>query len=479
MAGQKKYWPPAFALVVLLGACASEPARLEPDVPFAAKFDHASVRPESDLSRWWARFGSPALTRLVDQADVSNPDLAAASARILQADAQARIAGAALVPALTYSADGSRSQSSGTTSKRAGILSPSLRNSYSSALAASYELDVWGRNRDLIASAKADIEAAIYAREVIRLSGRAALVNAWLSHAAARDRLTLATENLQNAERILNVIRERLKVGTGTALDLAQQESLVANQRAALPDLRQMLETTRGTIALLLGRPPEGFALAAPSIRALRAPAIQPGLPASLLIRRPDIRQAEAQLLGAKADLAAARKALLPSIQLTGQGGFASAMLKNLLRPESGIWSLAAGLTQPIFEGGRLQAGVDLAAAREQELLETYRKAIVSALVDVEMALVAVRESAAKEAAEGVVVQKAREAFRLSEERLRLGTIDLQTLLNTQATLFQAEEALIQSRLARLQAVVSLFQALGGDFVAREPARMASTGAGE
>ena len=431
----------------------------------APRFDHADARPASDLSRWWTRFGSTSLTRLVDAADVSNLDIAAAAARIEEAEAQARATGSVLVPGLTFSTDGSRSQSSGTTSRRAGVQPVSLRNAFSGALATSYDLDLWGRNRDLLAAARTNVEAAVYAREVLRLSTRAALINGYLAYAATRDRLAISTENLQNAERILGVIRERLRAGTGTALDVAQQESLVASQKAALPDLRQNIEFSRTTIALLLGRPPEGLAVAVASLRALRVPGAAPGMPASLLLRRPDIRSAEAQLLGADANLEAARKALLPSIQLTGQGGLQSAMLKNLLRPESLVWSLAAGLTQPIFDGGRLNAEVDIAAARKRELLENYRKAIVSALVDVENALVAVRESAAREAALGVVVTKAREAFRLSEERLRLGTIDLQTLLNTQNTLFQAQDSLVQSRLQRLQASVSLFQALGGDFV--------------
>lgn len=465
MAGFRSLWLPVMGLAFALGGCASAPGVADPPLALAPKFDHANARPATDLSRWWARFGSPALMRLVDQADTANLDVAAAAARIEEAEAQARVTGAVLVPGLTLSSDASRSQSSGTTSRRAGVQPVSLRNSFSGVLATSYELDLWGKNRDLLASARANVDAAIYAREVLRLSTRAALINAWLSHAATRDRLAIASENLENAERILGVIRERLRAGTGTALDVAQQESLVASQRAQLPDLRQNIELTRTTIALLLGRPPEGTTVTATSLRALKVPGATPGMPASLLLRRPDIRNAEAQLFGAEANLEAARKALLPSIQLTGQGGLQSAMLKNLLRPESAIWSLAAGLTQPIFDGGRLNAEVDIAAARKQELLENYRKAIVSALVDVENALIGVRESAAREAALGVVVTKAREAFRLSEERLRLGTIDLQTLLNTQNTLFQAQESLIQSRLQRLQASVSLFQALGGDFV--------------
>lgn len=452
------------AAPLLLTGCANDGAFEPHQLTLTEKYDNAAARPASNLSRWWTRFGSTSLNALVDAADSGNFDISAASARLEQADAQARIAGAVLLPALTLSGDASRTQSSGTTSRKLGVRDTTMSNAYSGALAASYELDIWGKNRDLWQSAKADVAAADYAREVVRLSTRAGVVNAYLSLAAASDRLAIARENLQNAQRILDIIRERVKVGTGTALDAAQQESLIASQQAAVPELRQSIELSRTALALLMGRPPEGVSIRATNLRGLRAPMVTPGLPSSLLLRRPDIRNAEAQLVAAHADLNAARKELLPSIQLTGRGGVQSAMLATLLRPESTIWSLAAGLTQPIFDGGRLLAQVDVAEGKRRELLETYRKSIVSALVDVENALVQVREGAAREAAQAVVVAKAREAFRLSEERLRLGTIDLQTLLSTQNTLFQAQDALVQSRLNRLQAAVSLFQALGGDF---------------
>ena len=451
-----------------LSGCATTPDAPAPGIALPGHFDAAS-REASNLSHWWTRYGSKPLTGLVEKASQGNFDIAAAAARIEQANAQARIAGATLVPALTGAANTSRSQASGTSSSSGAVFNPIRNGSISAVLSASYEVDIWGKNRDLLRSAQEQAEASVYARDVVRLTTQAAVVNAYLQLAAARARLSIATSNSHDAERVLRVIRDRLAAGTGTALDIAQQESLVASQRAAIPPLRQDAEIARHTIALLLGRPPEGLAVAAASLDNLRTPAVAPGQPASLLARRPDLRDAETLLAGANANVEAARKALLPSIQLTAQGGLQSAALSSVLRPESVIWSLAAGLTGPIFDGGRLQAEVDLAKAQRQELLENYRKAIVSALVDVENALVAIREGAAREAAQRVAVEKARAAFGFAEQRLREGTIDLQTLLNTQTTLFQAQDTLIQARLARLQATVSLFQALGGDFAAPAP----------
>ena len=183
------------------------------------------------------------------------------------------------------------------------------------------------------------------------------------------------------------------------------------------------------------------------------------------MAQRPDIREAEAQLAAANANVANARAQFLPSITLTGEGGYQSAVLKTLLRPESAFYSLAAGLTQPIFEGGRLLGNLDLQKGRQDELLQNYRKAVISAFSDVETALDAIRQTALRERLQGEVVTSSRQAFQISEQRLREGTIDLVTVLQTQQTLFQAEDGLVQARLAHILAVVSLYQALGGGWL--------------
>lgn len=457
----------AFARLVLMAgvaagllACAAEPERTLSGIVPPARFEAGGVQAPR-LSRWWTRFGSSEINRLVAHAEHGNFDIAAAAARIERADAQARVAGAALLPVLTGSLEQSRAQSSGTTGF--GIRPPSRGNDLSGVLAASFELDVWGRNRDILRAALQNADATRYEREVIRLSTQGAVVNAWLQMVAARERLAIAGDNLANAQRVLRVISDRLRAGTGTALDLAQQESLVASLQAGIPSLRQTADTSRTALALLVGSIPEGFRVGGASLSALSAPTVPAGLPSAMLLRRPDVRAAESALAAADADVSAARKALLPSISLTGRGGYASSTLANLLRPESLLWSIAAGVAQPIFDGGALRAQVQISEAQRRELLENYRKAIISSFVDVENALIAVRENAAREAARRTAVAKAREAFRLAEQRLREGTIDLQTLLNAQSTLFQTEDSLLLDRLARLQASVSLFQALGGD----------------
>ncbi len=160
-----------------------------------------------------------------------------------------------------------------------------------------------------------------------------------------------------------------------------------------------------------------------------------------------------------------ARAQFLPSISLTGEGGYQSAVLRTLLRPESAFYTVAAGLTQPIFEGGKLQGNLDLQKGKQDELLQTYRKAVISAFADVENALDGIRQTALRQRLQGDVVASSRRAFNIAEQRLNQGTIDLVTVLQTQQTLYQAEDALAQARLAHVQAVVSLYQALGGGWL--------------
>ncbi len=449
----------AVFLAIGLGSCMAQmPERTIPAIP--AAFD-SQPGARSSLARWWTAFGSSELSRLMEHANASNLDILAAMARVERAEALSRVAGAQLFPFASVNTGSARSQSSGTTGS--SVNSPSRSNVVAGALSASFELDIWGRNRDQLRAALLDENASRFDRDAIALSTQGAVVNAWLIYGAANERIAIARRNLSNAERIRSAVRQRVELGATTALELAQQDSLVASQRAAIPPLRQGAETARHLLSLLIGQAPQLAHIGSASLSGLRAPAVRPGLPSALLHRRPDVRRAEAQLSAAEADVSAARKALFPTISLTASAGYQSAALVNLIRPESLAWSIGAGLVQTVFDGGRLQALGDVAAAERKELLELYRKAILTSFFDVANALTAIRESAARETAQRVASAKAREAFGLAERRLQEGAIDLQALLTTQNALFQAEDNLVQDRLARLQAAVSLIIALGGD----------------
>jgi multidrug efflux system outer membrane protein len=415
---------------------------------------------------WWRGFRSKELTDLIEEALTSNFDVAAAVARIVQADAQSRIAGAPLLPIVDLNSSVTRSVSSQTTgSDGGGRLSSSgstPRNVYGASLSASYEIDFWGKNRAALRAAEETAVGSRFDREVVALATVVSVANAYFEVLASHDRLRIARDNLAAAERILKLIQQRSDVGTASALDVAQQESVVNTQRASIPPLEQILRQDVATLAVLIGRPPEGVVIRARSMSQVMIPPVTPGLPSDLLAQRPDIREAEAQLASANANVYSARAAFFPSIQLTGAGGYQSAALTALFRPESIFFSLAAGLTQPLLDGARLQGQFDFQKGRQDELLQLYRKAIVNGFADVERALIAVQQTARRVRLQRDVVTSTRRAFEIAETRLREGTVDLITVLNTQQALFQAQDTLAQAQFARLQAAVALFQALGG-----------------
>jgi len=454
--------------VHMLSGCilGSEKPELAVEIP--AAYRNGGRAPDAALPslEWWRGFRSRELTALIEDAQVANFDIAAAVARIVQADAQARVAGSALLPVVDLNADATRTRASQATGSSSSGGS-SERVTYTGSLSASFEIDFWGKNRASLRAAEESAAASRFAREVVDLSTTASVASAYFQVLAAQDRLRVARNNESSASRILGLFQQRLQAGTASSLDIAQQESVVGTQRAAIPLLEQTLRQNTNTLAVLLGRPPEFFSVRGGGMSQLTVPRVTPGLPSDVLTQRPDIRQAEALLAAANGDVEAARAAFLPSINLTGEGGYRSNALKALFQPEAAFYSLAAGLTQPIFDGARLQGDLDLQRGRQEELLQLYRKAIVSAFADVENALIAVQQSARRERLQGDVVASSRRAFEISETRLREGTIDLVTSLNAQQTLFQAEDNLAQARLAHLQAVLSLYQALGGSWVAR------------
>jgi multidrug efflux system outer membrane protein len=451
---------------MLLGLCLTLPLagclltdKPEPGLDIPQAYDRSSPNPavaEAALPPldWWRGFRSRELTEIIEETRSANLDIAAAVARIVQADAQARIAGSALLPVVNLNGDATRAHAAETNSR-----------SVSATLNASYEIDFWGKNRSALRAAEQSAAASRFDREVVGLSTVVATANAYFNVLAAQDRLQVNRENVASASRVLNLIQQRLNAGTASALDTAQQESLLNTQRAALPSLEQSLTQNRNALALLLARSPESVRIRGGSLRSVSYPRVTPGLPSELLAQRPDIREAEALLAAANANVENARAQMLPSISITGEGGYQSAVLKTLLRPESALYNVSAGLTQPIFDGLRLQGNLDLQKGRQDELLQNYRKSVISGFVDVENALDAIRQATLRERLQRDVVTSSQRAFDISEQRLNQGTIDLVTVLQTQQTLYQAQDNLAQARLAHVQAIVSLYQALGGGWL--------------
>jgi NodT family efflux transporter outer membrane factor (OMF) lipoprotein len=463
-------------LMLSLGGCLLSGEKPDPALDIPQAYDGGPKNPalaEAAVPAldWWRGFRSKELTEVIEEARQANLDIAAAVARIVQADAQSRIAGAPLLPGVNLNGGATRSRASQATGGLGGPSagsfagSSSERDSLSASLTASYEIDFWGKNRSALRAAEETAVASRYDREVVGLTTVVATANAYFQVLAAQDLLRSTRENEKSATRVLNLIQQRLNAGTASALETAQQESLVNTQRALIPPLEQILTQNRNALALLMARSPESVRVRGGSLRSIAYPRVTPGLPSELLAQRPDIREAEANLAAANANVENARAQMLPSITLTGEGGYQSAVLRTLLRPESAFYTLTAGLTQPIFDGLKLQGNLDLQKGKQDELLQNYRKAVISAFSDVETALDGIRQTALRERLQGDVVTSSQRAFDISEQRLNQGTIDLVTVLQTQQALYTAQLARVQARLAHVQAIVSLYQALGGGWL--------------
>jgi NodT family efflux transporter outer membrane factor (OMF) lipoprotein len=288
------------------------------------------------------------------------------------------------------------------------------------------------------------------------------VVNSYFQILAAQDRLRVAHKNVALAEKVLRAIVARRLVGTSSALDEAQQATIVATQRANVPPFEQIELDTRNLLVVLLGRTPESLAIRGGSLEHLSVPAVRPGLPSTLLLRRPDIAVAEDQLAAQGLAVTVARAAFLPNVTLTGQYGLLSEMAKNLFRPDAVAFSLAGNLAQPIFNGGLLEGQLDLQKGKFDELLQNYRKQILTALADVENGLIDLSKTGEQLQLRKKAVESAQKAYEAAFLQLQGGTMDIATLATVQNSLFQAEDVLVQARSAHFQAATTLYQALGG-----------------
>ena len=434
-----------------VSACATTspvPALPASDVPSAFEQPIAVSAPVWPKPDWWRGFGSEELDGLIAMTQSGNLDLAAAESRILQADARVRQVGSTLLPTVSIGADANRNTSGG---RSADI-----------SIGASYEFDFWGRNRSLLSSAQASNRATRFDRETVALTATAATATTYFQLLSLRERLEIARLNLENAQAVLMVTEARVRNGIASQLELAQQRSTIAGQQAQIPELEQQELETRAALALLLGRPPEGFDVSARDLASVQAPSVAPGLPSGLLLRRPDVAIAEANLQGANANLAAARAELLPSIALTGSAGVSSTTLTSLVTNPFFAAGIGLSLAQTVFDAGRREAVTDEARAREQELLLAYRSTAITAFSEVETTLGSIANLDLQEMFQTEQVAQSEMAFTIAQARYREGVDDFLVVLDAQRQLYQTRDQLQQTRLQQLLSLVALYKALGG-----------------
>lgn len=451
------------SLCLLLNACTGNPPAVDIGIapPTAWQFAERDAAQVTN-QQWWTQFGSPQLNRLVEQARHASFDVAAAMARVRQAQASAVIAGAPLLPEVTFNLAASRQRllrGSGNSDLDA-TESNNTVNSYDANFTASYEVDFWGGRAAARDSAVQTLRASQFDQATVELTLLSNVADRYAQTLAARQRQQIAELNLANARDVLGLVQTRYDAGSATALELAQQKSLVASQQRQLPLIQQLAEESQITLAALLGQPVQAVDMGVEPFQALTWPSIGAGVPSQLLSQRPDIAQAEAQLAAASADVTVARAAMLPTLTLGATVGSGAYKANEILR--SPFYTLTSGLVAPIFNNGRLSAERDKARARQDELLHTYRGAIINGFADVEKSLSRITRLDQQRQWQSEELQQAQTAFQIAENRYQAGAEDLLTVLETQRTLYAAQDVNVQLRLSRLQASIALYKALGG-----------------
>lgn len=436
---------PAIALLATLAGCSLVPSYQTPELPVADHWDGRSVVAPAAGGQWWKGFASPELDQLIDQGLNHNYDLEAAISRIDEAQGSAQVAGAAQFPQVSLGGLKQRQNNYGVTPK-ASVFGE-----------ATYELDFWGKNRARANSADALAKATVFDAQTLRMTLSADIANAYFTVLSLDERLNLARSIANDAEQVLDLVQYQASQGAVSNLEVEQQRNALQTFQAAVPTLQQQRDQALYQLAVLTGVPPQGFSIHGPALRTLQTPRPSAGLPIGLLRQRPDVQAAEARVKSANFDVGVARAAFLPSLSIDLLAGVDTLA-------GGGIWSAIGTLAQPVFTGGQLKGQLKFDQAHVQELTASYRQSMLVALQDVETQLSATRELDKNYSLSQAAVTSAREAARLAQVRYRLGSTDFQTLLIVERTQYQAEDSLLQVRLAHLQAAVGLFRALGGDF---------------
>lgn len=400
---------------------------------------------------WWQQFNNPELDRLIALANAQNQSWQAALQRIEQARAALQSAGAVAWPQLSGSASTSgtqtryKSQTATTHEQNAGVN-------------LSYEVDLWGRVAAGKESARQQLRVSQYDAAGVRLILETDVASAYFQLCALTERLALAEKNYALIRDTLTRMEAKQRFGAATELELSQQRQLVASTAASLETLKSQVQAARTALAVLAGTAPQDFQVVTTSLTTLQRPIPEANQPATLLTRRPDILQAEANLLAADANVIAARAEFFPKVTLSASGavsGFVSG-------GATVAGSLMAGLTTPLFDGGKLSANLSSARARREELVATYRETVLQALKEGEDALFSVQSNQAREKQLHISLAAAQTAYRLSQVQYQVGAIDYLTLLDTQRTLINSQDSDITGQYDALVAILTLYKALGG-----------------
>ena len=449
---------------LLLSGCAVGPNYKRPTVAVPTTYRGAvpDSTPQTETislgdQKWWDIFQDEQLRSLIRTALQQNYDLRIAASRILEAKAQLGITRADQFPTLSA---GAGIQDVRTAQSK---FLPAFETSTGQVnLSAAWDLDFWGKYRRATERARANLLASEWARQEVVSTLVANVASAYFELRALDLQLEISKSTLNSRQESLRLTQILANGGATSLLDVRQAEQLVFTASAEVPALEQQIEQQENFLSILLGHNPGDIPRGQTLTEQHQPPQVPPGLPSSLLERRPDIRQAEEQLVAANAEIGVARAAYFPDISLSGSGGFQSSALTNLFSGPAGAWSFGASLAQPIFTAGRLRSGVRLAEAQQQTAALFYQQSIQEAFRSVSDALVAYRKTREFRTQQDLLFRSAEDAARLSHMRYAGGATGYLEVLTNETNAFSAELGLVQARLNELLAVVQLYEALGG-----------------
>jgi multidrug efflux system outer membrane protein len=455
----------AFCAALLLAGCAAlgpDYKRPAIDLPGAYPDAPADIdAPQGVRAEWWKLYGDTRLDQLVASALERNADVRLAVARIEEADANLREAGAAFLPQIDLGGTPQRQRISGRTATPIPPSIPLVRNDIRLTLGTSFEIDFWGKLRRAIEATRALALSSRYAREVVTLSLASLTTQAYFSLRSLDAQIALTRTTLASREETLAMVRNRAQGGIASDLEVNQAELARADASIQSRDLQRQRALLEHQLATLTGR--LDLALEAGDLLALPLPPLAPaGLPSALLERRPDVQQAEQQLVAANAQIGIAKAAMFPTISLTAYAGGQSTALSTVLTSGASIWSLGFGLGLPLFDAGRFAARTQAAEARQRQALAGYQRTVETAFREVADALTSVQQSIAAEQDLQTRVTAARNALRLARLRYESGYSAYLEVLDAQRATNEAELGFVRNRQQRLTASVDLMKALGG-----------------
>ena len=449
------------AATLALTACLGEPYR-RPDLAVPSQYRFAPAQPQGVAdTAWWGTFADPSLDALVTEALASNQDLRIAAARVDQFQGAKVTTRAPLFPTVGYAG------STGRESRSELVYGPGADDarSFSSAgFTAGWEIDVWGRVRNLTAAADADWRASEADRRAAVLAVVGAVVSGYVTLLSLDDQLATSERTLAGRRQALDVFEKRYKGGVISKVELSQARSQYEVAAAAVPVLRQQIAQQENALSVLVGRNP-GPITRGRALMELGTPVVPTGLPSELLTQRPDVVSAELSLVAANARVSAARALYFPSISLTGLLGVASLDLDELFDDGSSTWNYQGSITGPIFQGGSVLGVNRQAEAQRRQLLANYDKVVQRAFADVDDALIATQMSTERTSAQRRQVEALRDYARLARKRFEGGYSSYLEVLDAETSLFNAELLYSQGQRERLLAHVNLYKALGGGWV--------------